>query len=276
VTSAGAPFRPHFIDGAAGRLFTIHHPPRGSHDRGDVLYLPPFAEEMNCARRMAALQARALADAGFGVLLLDPYGCGDSAGDIDDATWAIWRDDALAAAHWLGRDGPRPLTLLGLRLGGLLALDLAAAHPGLAERAVLWQPVVNGATFLTRFLRLRVAAAMAGSKAETTKDLRARFKAGETLEIAGYALSPDLAAAIDGLRLAPLGAKAGLPIHWFELAGEADRPLPPASARAIDAWRDAGLGIGVETICGDPFWAIQETTLAPALIAATTRALVGT
>jgi alpha/beta superfamily hydrolase len=40
---------------------------------------------MNKARRMAALQARALAALGYGVLLLDLHGCGDSSGDFGDS-----------------------------------------------------------------------------------------------------------------------------------------------------------------------------------------------
>ena len=70
---------PVFIDSAAGRVFAIYHrPAEGGSNGPAMLYLPPFAEEMNRSRRMAALQARALAAAGYGVLLLDPYGTGDS------------------------------------------------------------------------------------------------------------------------------------------------------------------------------------------------------
>jgi len=43
---------------------------------------------MNKSRRMVALQARALAGRGFAVLQMDALGCGDSAGDMQDATWA--------------------------------------------------------------------------------------------------------------------------------------------------------------------------------------------
>src|SRR3546814_1526626 len=58
--------------------------------------------EMNRSRRMAALQARALAALGIDVLLLDLFGTGDSAGDFRDARWEIWREDAMAAVAWLG------------------------------------------------------------------------------------------------------------------------------------------------------------------------------
>ena len=41
-----------------------------------------WAEEMNKARRMAALQARLLAENGYAVLQIDLHGCGDSSGDL--------------------------------------------------------------------------------------------------------------------------------------------------------------------------------------------------
>src|SRR3546814_14690353 len=92
-----------FIDGPAWRLFAIHHAAAPHCRQGlGLVYLPPFAEEMNRSRRMAALQARALAALGIDVLLLDLFGTGDSAGDFRDARWEIWREDAMAAVAWLG------------------------------------------------------------------------------------------------------------------------------------------------------------------------------
>ena len=85
---------------ARGQRLCVHHGP-GRAARGAVLYLHPFAEEMNKARRMAALQSRALADAGFSVLQIDLFGCGDSSGDFGDATWNDWIDDALLGCAWL-------------------------------------------------------------------------------------------------------------------------------------------------------------------------------
>src|SRR3546814_14337350 len=77
-----------FIDGPAWRLFAIHHAAAPHCRQGlGLVYLPPFAEEMNRSRRMAALQARALAALGIDVLLLDLFGTGDSAGDFRDARW---------------------------------------------------------------------------------------------------------------------------------------------------------------------------------------------
>ena len=54
-----------FLPCDLGQRFCIYHAARNGQARGAIVYLHPFAEEMNKARRMAALQSRALAKAGF-------------------------------------------------------------------------------------------------------------------------------------------------------------------------------------------------------------------
>ena len=269
---------PLFIEGGAGPIFAIYHAPHGgTAHRGDVVYVPPFAEEMNRSRRMAALQARALADTGFGVLLLDLYGCGDSTGDFAAARWEIWQQDLAAALDWLEDRGARSVGLWGLRLGAVLALEAAGARRHGVSRVVLWQPVTNGQMMLTQFLRVRIAANLTTGQAsgETTKDLRQRLTTGEAIEVAGYELAPELAAAVDAQRLGPLGPLCQVPVHWIELVPEPDRTPPPASQAVIDEWRQAGVDLTVETVVGDPFWTLQETTLAPNLLEPTQRVFAG-
>jgi exosortase A-associated hydrolase 2 len=267
-----------FIDGPAGRLFAVYHAatPRSGREAGRaVLYLPAFAEEMNRSRRMAALQARALAARGVAVLLLDPYGTGDSAGDFADARWGLWGDDAAAALAWLRAQGHSRLALLGLRLGACLALDVAMAND--VDRVVLWQPVARGDVFLNQFLRIRVTAGLsrAGEAKETTKALREGLTAGQVMEVAGYPLAPPLAAAIDRIRLADLEAPRALPVDWLEIGGGPTGSLSPASQTVIERWRAAGIDVTVGTMGGEPFWAIEETTLVPELLTATAERLAG-
>lgn len=270
------PPRPFFLDRPDGRLFAILHQPGSQAATASVLYLPPFAEEMNRSRRMAALQARRLAAEGCRVLLLDPLGCGDSAGDFADATWECWIDDAAAAIDWLFIEAGAPVTLWGLRLGGVLAAEAARRRPERVSRLVLWQPVASGRTMLTRFLRVRVAAALTGGgERETTQSLRQRLAEGAAVEIAGYALNPDLAASLDGIGLASLRPPPSVAIDWLEIVAAPDRPVSPASQEVIDAWRVAGSALSVHTVVGEPFWSIQETTIATAVLAETTRILGG-
>lgn len=271
----GAAPTPLFIDGAAGRLFAVYYAPPGTPPEGGeaVLYLPPFAEEMNRSRRMAALQARALARRGVAALILDPFGTGDSEGDFADARWETWRADGAAAVDWLRARGHGAVSVLGLRLGACLALDLAADPTSGIAKAVLWSPIVRGAVFLTQFLRVRTAAGISprgGEAGETTKALRARLLDGETLEVAGYPLTPELAAAVERADAAALGEACRAPVAWIEVAAEAGAALAPAGAAAVERLRSAGVALQVMTAAGEPFWAIEETVVSPGLIDATT------
>ncbi|RJG16277.1 hydrolase 2, exosortase A system-associated [Massilia cavernae] len=262
--------QPFFLQTDPGQRFCLFHPPAGDGCRGAILYVHPFGDEMNKSRRVAALQARALADAGYGVLQLDLHGCGDSSGEFAEARWETWKADLAAGCRWLEQRLGQSVGLWGLRLGALLALDYArgAAHP--VERLLLWQPVHSGSAFLTQFLRLLTARAMVadGAPAAGTAELRKALLGGEMLEVAGYELAPELAAAIDGLDLARM-APPQCPVDWFETASAAERPLAPAVERVLAAWRREGADVSLHRVSCAPFWATQEIEEAPALLAAT-------
>lgn len=272
------PAEPFFLKIGAGQRFCLFHPPHGP-CRGAVLYVPPFAEEMNRSRRIAALQAREMAALGYGVLQLDLYGCGDSSGDFGDARWAIWKDDLAAGAQWLETRLGQPLLLWGLRLGALLALDYARTAQHLVKALILWQPVLSGAAYLTQFLRLRTVGALLaeGASGHTgTAALRASLQAGETLEISGYDLAPELAAAIDALPSLE-DFTPDCPVHWFEalgMTGQGASPgVSPGTARASAAWLARQIDLTLHQVHCPPFWTTPEITISPAWLAATSTAL---
>lgn len=265
---------PFFLKASVGERYCLYHSPDSSTQiRGALVYVHPFGEEMNKSRRMAALQARAFAKAGFAVLQIDLFGCGDSSGDFAEARWEIWREDVLAASSWLAERTGMVTSLWGLRLGALLALDLAANSNRDFAGLLLWQPVVNGEQFMTQFLRMRLASEILGNGQEQsggTQAMRNRLAAGESLEIAGYELAPALVASIDGLRAADL-VVTSMPIHWFELVTEAGRPMPPAAARVAEGWEGQGVDMHRHVVPGKPFWSSQEIEECPALLSDTTR-----
>lgn len=259
--------RPLFIEAGDHRLFALYHEANGE-ARGSVLLLPPFAEEMNMSRRMTYLTGRALSARGFSCIALDLAGTGESSGDFADARWEIWQGNVRAAEAYLTeKTGHKPF-LLGLRAGALLAASMAENRS-----LILWQPVGNGETMLNQFLRIRLAAGLTGGgEKETTKDLRALWQAGECVEVAGYEIHPGLAATIGTLRLAEMAPAAGAKAIWIE-AGDAERGPTPGSQRIIDGWKETGVNVDVRVCSGEPFWTIQETATAPALIDHTLDAL---
>ncbi|MDO9450700.1 MAG: hypothetical protein Q7J21_09460, partial [Rugosibacter sp.] len=87
--TAAVTAQPFFLSVSGRSRFCLYHSPvPGAALRGAVVYIHPFAEEMNFSRHMVALQSRALAAQGYAVLQIDLLGCGDSAGDFSEASWS--------------------------------------------------------------------------------------------------------------------------------------------------------------------------------------------
>lgn len=95
-----------FVSGLGGPRFRLVSEPAQGTVIGTVVFAPAFAEEMNKSRRMTARMARALAADGWRVVQRDLLGCGDSAGDFGDATWAAWLDDVEAELKQSSKDQP--------------------------------------------------------------------------------------------------------------------------------------------------------------------------
>ena len=266
-----------FIDvqpGPVGRRFALHHQPRSGRALGLAVYVHPFAEEMNKSRRMAALQAAALAQAGWAVLQVDLLGCGDSAGDFGQASWDAWVDDVVEACHWLTRRyAPLevPLCLWGLRSGCLLASAAARRMNGRIN-FLFWQPVVNGQSLLQQFLRLKLAGELAsGTGKQAMESARRALSEGESVEVAGYSLAPPLAQGLATARLEPPTQRCH--VDWFELTTRDDATLSPAGDIAATHWQASGHTVRRRMAAGPPFWQTTEIEVASDLLNQTTEAL---
>ncbi len=259
------------------RLYLHHTPPHGRSVHGAVLYVHPWAEEMNKSRRMAALAGRALAADGWAVLQIDLLGCGDSSGDLGDASWQAWIDDLARAAHWLRERHPgAPLWLWGLRAGALLATAAAPRIDG-PLNLLFWQPALQGKALLQQFLRLKVAAQLADGGGKAILDAaRAELAAGRPVEVAGYMLAPALAKGLEAALLTPPAAAPSGRVVWLELAAPPGPALAPATAAALPHWQAAGWLVDAWAVRGPPFWQTTEIEDAPALVAATLAALGAT
>jgi exosortase A-associated hydrolase 2 len=266
---------PFLLPASPGERFCIlHRPADTARARGGFVFVPPFAEEMNKSRRMVALQARRFGELGFATLVLDLHGCGESSGDFGEARLSTWEQDISTAVAWMVDAGYAPVRLWGLRFGALLAANvLSASAAGDIAGLLLWQPVLSGESQLTQFLRIGAAADMlSGSGSGGSAALRKRLDQGEALEVAGYTLSPGLAAAMGRLRLGD--ALPAVRTDWLEVTADAtNRALPPGALRVIDAWRAREQQVEADVVVGDPFWATVEIAQCPALIERTVQCI---
>ncbi len=241
-----------------------------------AVFFAPFAEELNRSRRMTTLTAEALAAAGIATLVFDYSGTGDSSGDFGDIRWETWVDDGIAAIEWMAEETGAPVTLVGLRLGAPLAVQCATGCADRVGSLVLWQPVASGKNLLTQFLRIRIASALGSEDSrETTATLRERFAAGETLEIGGYDIAPELALALDRISLSDAPPPRHIRTAWLEVAGDDSAELMAASQAVLNRWQEAGTAVSAATVTGEQFWTTQEIATAPALIDATLASIAG-
>jgi exosortase A-associated hydrolase 2 len=255
-----------------GQRLCIFHAPARAAARSAIVYVHPFAEEQNKARRMAALQARALAAAGHAVLQIDLLGCGDSSGDFADATWSQWLDDVVTGTRWLLQQVPgAPLWLWGLRGGCLLAADVASRLDTRCS-LLMWAPVTNGKLMLQQFLRMKTAAERIGTAAmAATRSPGDHFADGQSVEVGGYLVSPALAAGLEAARLAPSVGCGRL--EWIEVSNRPDASLAPASGPVLASWRAAGIRVETHVVPGPAFWQTAEIETAPSLLALTSERL---
>lgn len=124
-------------------LLGIYHPSIRNTGRRAVLIMNPGGWEYLRAYRSLRYLAERLQEAGCDVFRFDYRGTGDSWGNISDVTSLDdWMDDsALAVEELCGLASVNRVSLVGLRLGSILAAELARRLPRQIDRLVLWEPL---------------------------------------------------------------------------------------------------------------------------------------
>ncbi len=168
----------------------VHHPADGLASGGVVL-CPPLAREWVNAHYCYRVLAEQLAAAGLLAVRFDYDGTGDSAGsDHDPDRTEAWLASIEAAVALVRQAGCRSVSLVGMRIGALLAA-VAAARMGGVSAVVLWDPCPSTRSFL------REQAALARLAGVTDHPEQA---AGE---LPGMVLGPKSAADLEALAVPP-------------------------------------------------------------------------
>jgi len=254
------------------RLFALHSAPRRN-VRGALLFVHPFAEEMNRARRMVALAVQRFVDDGWAVLQVDLAGCGDSSGTLESTSWEDWLGNVDVAATWLQERYPVPLMLWGLRAGCLILSEWLGRNKG-GHPVLYWHPVSSGRQHMSHFLRMKVAGEVPeGLDARAVlQGMRSRLDLGGSVEVAGYTVSASL---VKGLEQSMLDFPAayGGRVCVLEVNSSTRCELSPILASFVNRWRQGGVIVESGVATGPAFWLTQEVTLAPDLIELSREAL---
>ena len=108
---------------------------------------------------------------------------------------------------------------------------------------------------------------LGGEPGETVADLKAALLAGQTLEVAGYGITPDLAADLEAAHGPAPSLPAGVSVHGLEVSPGATPALSRVTADQVARWQADGAEATGEILPGDSFWSTVEITVAPALLA---------
>jgi pimeloyl-ACP methyl ester carboxylesterase len=191
------PPRPLYLGTEPDSIFAFFHPADGSETA--VLLCPPFGWDDVCSYRPRMRWAEDLARRGHPSLRIDLPGTGDSAGSPRGPDRAgAWRDAVAGSAAWLRAEtGCARVAAIGMGVGGFAAC-LAAADGAAIDDLVLWGVPARGRT-LVRELR-----AFAALKAAEFPDPDAEAPPplpDSCIEVAGYVVSDETAAALEGADL---------------------------------------------------------------------------
>lgn len=243
---------PFFFDGEQGQLFGVIHEPENSVRPFAWILCHAFAEEKLWAHRVMVNTARELAAVGFPVLRFDYRGYGDSDGRFEDSAVDGQLQDINDAIVELHKRHPsiKEVGLIGLRYGATLAA-LAATRQSQVKRLVLWDPVLDMASYLQDVLRANLTTQMVmHGKIVTNRDeLTAQIMAGDLINIDGYDLSKHFFEPASKINLLenPLDYDGDCLVVQI---GRANQPLKKDLQKLVDGLPSAKLQKVVE----EPFW----------------------
>jgi exosortase A-associated hydrolase 2 len=212
----------------------------------------PLAEEKLWAHRVFVSFARELAVAGFVVIRFDFRGEGDSDRDFEQSDFKTRIEDVDLAIDSIRELHPTvtDVTVLGLRLGASIAAA-AAARRNDVSRLILWDPVIDGATYMQNVLRLNLMYQMAQHHKviENRDALVARLANAETVNIEGYELPEPLFRQVSNFRLLDTLARFTGAVLVVQI-NQGDAPVKPELSELANSHR----GSTVELVQEEPFW----------------------
>lgn len=236
-------------------LFGSYHAPRGKARPDGVVLCYPFGQEYERAHRAFRTLASRLSGAGFHVLRFDYHGCGDSSGERVEGRLQRWVDDIITAMDELrNRAGVHRLSLVGVRLGGSLAVLADRRRAGEIHGLVLWEPIVSGEDYF---------AATADAHADWLQQITGHRPApGGPLELLGFPVSDALRTDLRELDLHTAGTPTARRVLILEETTDAGLATWTSAVRdsrgAVELQQAPGTAIGTHPSSLGKIWLPTE------------------
>jgi uncharacterized protein len=221
-----------FFFGTGRRLYGVLHEAMGTAKSTGVLLCYPGVQEYNMTHWAFRKLAGQLTREGLAVMRFD-YSCsGDSEGDVYDTSLAHQVEDIATAAEELkDQAGVRRVSIVGMRLGAVLATQAVAKGLKTAD-LVLWEPIFRGSDYIAELERL-----------DADICTRRHHRILEPrVELAGYPFPSRLREAVGALNLQAHVPKAASRVAMF---------LSSPGQEAADtqaAWERAGVKVSSQVV----------------------------
>ncbi|GAA0823793.1 hypothetical protein GCM10009111_33980 [Colwellia asteriadis] len=252
-----------FYSGNAGPLFQLKRSPENI--CAYIIYVTPLFEQANQTRHMQTRLALNAYQLGVESLIYDHYGCGDSGGELSQASLSLWQQDLIAQinaikakmaqdASFNANPSSKPIYLSCLLSSALvLNSDIIALIDGL----LLAQPEFNGKRFVQQFKRLALASNL-------TKTNNIEQNSTE-IEIAGYVMQPSL---LDELSQQTLTQYESIDkhCHWLEWSDSDQLPMARAKQQQLFSTKSSDSSLTVSAINDVKFWQSTELTLSEKML----------
>jgi hypothetical protein len=191
--------------GPNGALYGIAGGPPDA--RRAVLVVSPPGVDAVRARRVLVRLVRALAAAGFGALLIDPRGSGESTLEFEETSLPTHVADIRDGLHELARRFPEAhQRLIAVRYGAVPAL--VAVQPPVADALLLVDPCLDVRAAMRQDLRGEIAKRMRRGPADDDSENRdafiAQLDAGQSIVLDGERFPPALWRGLNGSQPAAL------------------------------------------------------------------------
>lgn len=240
----------------ARRLTGIYHSPESSGEKGAcALLCNPFGQEAIRSHRMLRVLADRLCRNGVFVLRFDYYATGDSAGEDHEGEIEGWIADVRQAhTELVRRSGCTRVSWFGLRLGASLAALASGRVAGPPSQLVLWDPVVDGSSYLADLARAHVESAKAswGPRWVIEEGIRRRAMVECETEALGFPLTDTLKRQLREMTSSSFGSIQAARVTLFSSRGAHPVPGPD---RAFAA---SGRDIAVKPIQAEIDWTTNE------------------
>lgn len=243
---------PFFFPNGHYRLFGVLHEAKGTSKREGFVFCAPFAEEKLWAHRVMVNFARDLADRGYPVLRFDYMGNGDSDGDFASSSLDTMLSDTQCAIKTLMQKTPgiEAVSLLGLRLGATIAA-LCAEKKGVVPKLCLWEPIIDGASYMREMLRINLSTQASVYKKimHNTDALVQMMRDGKTVNVDGYEMAWPLYEQVTKVDLISRGNNISCRALIVQISRK-DGIISPALGKLREKYPSGRVAVSVE----DPFW----------------------